>query len=614
MSARLVVTTTAAALGGGSRFLLAAIVVAFAPFVAPLARAASAPVAAAPVESDALARVQALVKGGASQLALKLIDQNQPDISETENWIQWEKQRYALLRAQQRWPQLIERALNLPEGLPPAFVLWAKTEAVRASLEARDTDGARRILRSLLWSGQGADDERAGWRQLVIRSYLLDDNLTDARVALARYRDDYAANTSAWRELEATILIRAGQARQAYLLVGDIKTYQGRLLTLLAGLRGRVLTPAAVLARARSLAEETRSQPAFSYQAWMLAAEAAGHANDRLQRMYALERALTGARQYASPDHLLSVRADELWDAYDRYAEKLGNEARMLVGNDAAWVKKAESWKRDDAMQARAFYAFLTTHAGSDTTRALATRRLTESLIEDGRAEVLRALYATSARYPDLASVPDYVRYRLADQALSDFDIDFAARIMQGLDKPPDGEDADDWTLRRARILTYAGKYVDAAALLNGLLAGKTKIGDAFAERYLQVIFDLQGADQHVKALNLLDSLFQEADDPRTRREILYWMADSRLAMGENQRAAELYLRSAVYNTPLAGDMWGQTARFHAAEALAKAGLTQDARQVYQKLLKYTEDARQRAVIERNIQQLWLIEKKSTTP
>ena len=614
MSARLVGTRTAAALRGGSRFLLAAIIVALAPLVTPPARAASAPAAPAPVESDALTRVQALIKGGASQLALKLIDESQPDISDTENWIHWEKQRYALLRAQRQWPKLVERALNLPEGLPPAFVLWAKTAAVHASLEARDTDGARRILRALLWSGQGENDERAGWRQLVIRSYLLDDNVADARMALTRYRDDYEANTTAWRELEATILIRAGHAKQAYLLVGDIKTYQGRLLTLLAGLRSKVLTPAAVLARARSLAEETRSQPAFSYQAWMLAAEAAALANDRLQRMYALEHALTGARQYASPDHLLAVKADDLWLAYDRYAEKLGNEARMLVGNDAAWLKKAESWKRDDAMQARAFYAFLTTHGSRDETRALATRRLTESLIEDGRAEVLRALYAASRRYPDLVSVPDYVRYRLADQALSDFDIDFAARIMQGLDKAPEGEDADDWTLRRARILTYAGKYVDAAALLNGLLIGRPKIGDAFAERYLQVIFDLQGADQHIKALGLLGSLFQQAENPRTRREILYWMADSRLALGEYQRAAELYLRSAVYNTPLGGDMWGQTARFHAAEALAKAGYTQDARQVYQKLLKYTEDARQRAVIERNIQQLWLIEKKSTTP
>ena len=97
------------------------------------------------------------------------------------------------------------------------------------------------------------------------------------------------------------------------------------------------------------------------------------------------------------------------------------------------------------------------------------------------------------------------------------------------------------------------------------------------------------------------------------QREILYWIADSRAALGAHQQAAELYLRSAAYQHPTGGDMWGQTARYHAAEQLGKAGLTRDARLVYRALLKHTEDAKQRAVLERNIQQLWLIEKKTTT-
>ncbi|MEK7712357.1 MAG: hypothetical protein AAB312_04795, partial [Pseudomonadota bacterium] len=83
-------------------------------------------------------------------------------------------------------------------------------------------------------------------------------------------------------------------------------------------------------------------------------------------------------------------------------------------------------------------------------------------------------------------------------------------------------------------------------------------------------------------------------------------------ALGDHQQAAELYLRSATYQHPTGGDMWGQTARYHAAEELGKAGLTQDARLVYQALLRHADDAKQRAVIERNIQQLWLIEKKAT--
>jgi len=383
------------------------------------------------------------------------------------------------------------------------------------------------------------------------------------------------------------------------------------LLSLLAGLQSGTLPPATVLTRALSLAEETSNKPALNQQVWLLVAEAAARAHDAPRRIYALEHALTDARAVATADALLTARADDLWQAYDRYAESVGNEARLLVGNDAAWVKKAESYKRDDAMLARAFYAFLSGHAGTDA-RKLAQQRLVDSLFEDGRAEVLRALYTTSRRFPDLNKVPEYVRYRLADQALADYDIAFAGRVMQGLENPPAGEDADNWALRRARVLIYAGDQRAAVQLLNGMLVDKKKLDDAFAERYIQVLFDLQAADQHTQAIALLESVFQLTTNARIQREILYWIADSRAALGEHQQAAELYLRSAVYQHPTGGDMWGQTARYHAAEELGKAGLSQDARLVYQALLRHTEDAKQRAVIERNIQQLWLIEKKAT--
>lgn len=587
---------------GGTRFLLCIGLLLF----------LQAPLVAQAADNAELERVRALTKGGATQLALRLLDQHQPVATKTESWMLWEKERYALYRAQRNWAQLAERATSLPAGLPPEFVHWAKTEAVRARLSANDAEGARRVLRDLLWQEQGSRDERADWRQLVIRSYLIENNVSDAHTALQQYRDDFQVSSPAWRQLEATILIRAGMPKEAYALVGDIKTHDGQLLTLLAGLQGDMLPPVTVVARAFGLAEETRNKPALNHQAWLLVAEAAARANDPLRRMYALERALTNAREHAAPDALLAANADDLWQVYEDYAEAAGNEARLLVGNDAAWLKKAESYKRDDAMEARAFYAFLLGHAGLDT-RKLAQQRFTDSLIEDGRAEVLRALYSASRRYPDLVSVPEYARYRLADQALADYDISFAARLMQGLEKPPAGEDPDSWALRRARVLIYAGDQRGAVQLLNAILAGKKQLDDAFAERFIQVLFDLQAAGQHTQVIALLERVFQLNKNPRIQRECLYWMADSKAALGEHQQAAELYLRSAHYQHPTGGDMWGQTARYHAAEELGKAGLTQDARLVYQALLRHADDAKQRAVIERNIQQLWLIENQATT-
>jgi len=603
MPGRMCAQKADAARAGGVRFLLFGILLVL--FNAALGSQAA--------DDDALERIRVLTRGGATQLALLLMEAQQPVATQTEAWMLWEKERYALYRAQHDWTRLAERVTRLPAGLPPEFVRWAKAEAARAHLSASDASGARRVLRDLLWQEQGSRDERAEWRQLVIRSYLIEDNAGDAHTALEQYRQDFRVNSPAWRQLEATILIRAGRPREAYALVGDIKTHDGQLLTLLAGLRGEQLSPAAVLTRAVRLAEETRNRPALNHQVWLLTAEAAARAHDVLRKMYALERALTGAREHPAPDALLAANADDLWQTYEQYAEALGNEARLLVGDDAAWLKKAGACKRDDAMQARAFYAFLLTHASLDETRAQVAQRFTDSLIEDGRVEVLRALYTQSRRYPDLQAVPEHARYRLADQALVDYDIVFAARVMQGLEHAPSGEDPDGWALRRARVLIYAGNYQEAEQLLNGILAGKNAISGAFAERTIQVLFDLQAAERHTQAIALLESVFRLVDNPRMQREILYWIADSRGALGAHQQAAELYLRSAAYQHPTGGDMWGQTARYHAAEQLGKAGLTRDARLVYHALLKHSEDAKQRALLERNIQQLWLIEKKTTT-
>ena len=96
------------------------------------------------------------------------------------------------------------------------------------------------------------------------------------------------------------------------------------------------------------------------------------------------------------------------------------------------------------------------------------------------------------------------------------------------------------------------------------------------------------------------------SEDPRQQREILYWMADSRNALGEYQSAAELYLRSAHFRGGNGKDPWGHSARYQAAEALSKAGLVADARGVYRQLLDETADQRRRAVLERQLQQLWL--------
>ena len=90
-------------------------------------------------------------------------------------------------------------------------------------------------------------------------------------------------------------------------------------------------------------------------------------------------------------------------------------------------------------------------------------------------------------------------------------------------------------------------------------------------------------------------------------------MAESRKAQGRFAEAARLYLQSAMHPDPKNMDPWAQTAHYQAAEALAKGGFVRDARNLFERLLRVTDDASRRAVLKRELQKLWLVQDKTRT-
>ncbi|MHB8550309.1 MAG: tetratricopeptide repeat protein [Acidiferrobacterales bacterium] len=576
-----------------------------------LALACLVPVAAAAAPDTMLRRVAALVRGGAAGLALRLIDRDQPPPQNVTQWMAWEKERYAAYAVRHDWNALSQRACNLPSGIPDDFVQWTLVEAAQARLSARDGAGARLFLRRLLWRERGTTEVLARWRRMVIRSYLVDNDLADAETAILRYEQDFNVRSDSWNALRGTTLLREGRNRSAMSVLAGVRTYEGRLLLLLAGLRSGNYEPARVLARALYIVHVTARRPGLQRQAWILAADAAERAGNAPQRLSALEHALDFPRATRADDPLFHVDADDLWKAYDSAANRIGNRSRLIVGDDGAWLDKAAVYGRVYAPYARALYAFLAFHAGSPETRELAIERLADSFYAAHDSRLAQVLFTRSTRFRSLARIPDPVRYRLVDHAIADDDIAFAGRVMQSLKNPPHGENADEWTLRRARVLIYAGNLQAGLALLSGVLDGKAALDDLFVRHYLQVIFELQTAGANRSAEVLLRTLFPLVKNPEIRRQILFWMADSDKALGKYTRAAELYLRSATYDGAAAGDMWGQTARYNAAYALAKAGLIADARSVYQQLLQSTHNPDRRTAIERRLQQLWLLASKT---
>ena len=241
----------------------------------------------------------------------------------------------------------------------------------------------------------------------------------------------------------------------------------------------------------------------------------------------------------------------------------------------------------------------------------IAHKRLTDLLYKDEMGEVAVALYSRGTQAGAIEALPDTVRYRLAIEILRGGNIKLAAKIMKTLKQPPAEESVQDWKLRRARTMVYAGQFQDASGLMQQVLENNAQLDDEYIRRFTQVIFDLQAVGEHKAALSLLQRLYQKTKTTELQRELLFWMAESNTALGNFSEAAELYLRSAYLGQPKGGDMWGQSARYHAAESLAKAGNLDDARTIYQELLRFTPDAKRRAIIERNLQQLWL--RKQTT-
>jgi hypothetical protein len=562
--------------------------------------------------ADELERIVAVAQGGATDLALRLLAKQQPSPEQPEEWMRWEKQRLAILAETRQWAEIGKRVDHLPPDLPPSFVQWAREQAASAQLSAEDGTAARKYLRQLIWETPAGAKQFAQWRQLIIRSYLLDNNITDAHSALLRYKQDYRADNDAWRHLHASVLLRAGRNKAAFDVLQDTQSLQGKILRELAGLRSGIYKAPAVKEQGLKLVEATKRKPKLQQKAWALVAEAAARAGDDVYRVIALEQAITLSGDRTAGDGIFALNADDLWQAYEWLAETLGNRMRLLVGNDQAWFKQAHDYEKEEKTYARALYAFIAQRGAEPAARREAHKRLTDSLLAEHRDAVVEWLYTRSKRFANLQAIPDTVRYKLADMALKRREVHFAARLLQGLDQPPEGEDPDQWLLRRARIMIYAGDFKGGALLLSNILSNKRALGPKFADRYLQVVFDLQAVNKHAEAYVLLDSLYSLVDRPQQQREILFWMADSKEALGEHQAAAELYLRSASHPPGEGKDIWGQSARFRAAEALSNGGLVADARGVYQKLLAETADPRRRAVIERQLQQLWLREQQST--
>lgn len=555
-----------------------------------------------------LARIERLASGGATELALKLLDEGQARITDTETWARWEQVRMELLANAERWQALLDRADNLPVKIPPAFSQWARSQQARAAIHLHEGQRAIGILRRLIWSAGKETDELPDWRRLLVRAYLDAGLPRDAATAVLRYEQDYGPTDSDWRRLRARVLLANDRPQEARALLGEDRAAEAQALYLLAAMRSGALTPAAAAKRAIAAAQDKATPRGSRAELWAMAAQAQAARGDYEEQI----RALSNAVAAGGSSGLLPADGARLWQVLREYGRVLGNQRQLLTGDDQHWLGAAAAVADQHPLQAAALYAVLAT-TGSAAGRRTAHGRLAELLeAQPQGVALLQAMYIRRNPVADLSDLPAPVCHRLADVALSNSDFALASRLMGNLSEPPAGVDQWFWQLRRARILVLGGDYEGGADALQQLLKQNRDLSREQLDRLMQVLFDLQRVGAHQRALELFAKLPLPQDDLKLRREVLYWRADSRKALGQYAKAAQLYLESAWLPGAKEADQWSQTAQYQAADALAQAGMTNDARRIYDRLLAMTTDPGRRAVLHSRLQQLSLTEGQQT--
>ena len=161
--------------------------------------------------------------------------------------------------------------------------------------------------------------------------------------------------------------------------------------------------------------------------------------------------------------------------------------------------------------------------------------------------------------------------------------------------------------MRKARVLILEGDYSQGEAVLRASLQNITELNTDMIDRYLQVGFDLQTIKRHEQALELFDLLPIAAFDDKLKREIYYWKAESNYELEHYDRAALLYMKSAKAGDETMTDLWAQSARFKASDALLKAGLYDDAQYAYGELLNITSSDSRKRLIRQKLQHIQLL-------
>lgn len=567
-----------------------------------------------------LEQMNELMALGIPALALSLLEGEQEKRPMfTADWYAFEYKRILSLSSLERWQPLIERTQWLfdtaidKKQITNKIRLWFETQQVMARIQLKQSERALDQLQRMLWRTDAEERDPALpaiWRRLVIRSYLQMQLEDDARKALVKYEQDYKTDETDvdWTLLQAQILLKTNRPQQAIQLLAKISSQETQALSLIAQLQASPKQAKKINQQVRKQLDGqllTRSARwAYSYVAY----QATKILQDQSGQIINLEAMLSLGMEYPVFDESYQVSADDLWALYDKQGSLIANDNALLFGDDKGWQSLSNKLITAAPEKALALNAALVFHTKDLATKQQQHKTIVEILERRKNGlELINQLYLHSTKVPKVNVLPDEVRYRLVDYALSEGNYAQAARLMASLEEPPSGNSLFEWRMRKARVLILQGDYQASEKIIRKTFAGKKSITPAELDRFIQVVFDFQTVQQHEAALRLFELVSLEGLDEKLKRELYFWKAESFFSLEKYDYAALHYLQSGWAVAEGNDDLWAQSARFKAAQSLVLAGIYDDATKVYEELLMVTASDSRKSLIKQNLQKIRLL-------
>lgn len=560
-----------------------------------------------------LAIAKNLLKANANLSALHFLQIHPPTVSVVAAWEAWAELKWQILIQLKDWQLLKEDTKGLIASFGGAKYFSIPYYA-RALTELGEFDAARRVLQPALLLEDLPLRLRKGIRAQLIYLYQSQEDFSNAKIEAVRFHDEFDLQDITWFLQRSVIEYLAGDIKSAGQLLAPIASIEAKLLQTLFRFKGKDITAKQATASIKHQIERKRITNNERKLAWgILASLSVGDEQEKVvSRIQNLEKYLVIDSSDLYPQVVAHTLVD-LKKAYLDLSNSMINDALLDATALQLKLTLAERSEQSGALiNARALYVDLMLNKRDAVLAVKAKSNFVSSLIRTKQFLLLTHLVGDEKLLTDFSALDGNHSSAILNYALAEGDVALISKIAPFLSEAPETVDAHEWILQKARIDIFSGRFKEGKAKIIRWLGEENVLQGGQVDRVLQPVFDLQAIGEDELGLQLLDLIYRKTQSKRHRREILFWKAQSYQALDDRQTAAEYYLRSAMVQDN-GYDQWGQSARFHAASNLMEVGVHDDARQIFEGLLKAaTTDAPRRGTIKQSLQRLWLLENKST--